>query len=209
MKPFRVLLYPDGPDWGPHGPPESFGIEKNGSHGSGWEYTHWIMKPKWKSWFDTLRNGCGGSRCPVGASVGKLAVMLVVLTVATWAPGAPNPDKDKDNDQPSIWVYQHTYDEVFQASLEAIERMGLFVTDKDKDKGTISGSGNTVIRGGIRPTPWTFDIQIEALNTKPETRIKIDCRSQLDRKGKRNLGFEAYFRRDLSSEVQKVLATYH
>jgi hypothetical protein len=136
--------------------------------------------------------------------------MLVVLTVASLAPGAPKKDKDKDNDQPSTWTYQHTYDEVFQASLEAVERMGLFVTDKDKDKGTISGNGNYQLRGGHVPRKWTFDIHIEALNTKPETRLTIDC----ERKDHSSVGAnakhtEAMFRGDLSSEAEKVLATYH
>ena len=151
-----------------------------------------------------LWNDCGRSRCPVGATVGKLAVILAVLTVATWAPGAPKKDKNIDQTEQSTWVYQHTYDEVFQASLEAIERMGLFLTDKDKEKGTVSGKGSHTLSGFFRPLQWTFGIQIEALNTKPETQVKITI-------GRPTHGgyAEAHFKRDLSSEIQKVLATYH
>ena len=158
-----------------------------------------------------LWNGCGRSRRPVGATVGKLAqIALVALTVASWASGAPKNDKNIDQTEQSTWVYQHTYDEVFQACLDAIERMGLFVTEKDTDKGTISGKGSHVLSTGWASTQWIFDIHIEALNTKPETQVKIDCESI----GK---GYSAHFRkhappifrRDLSSEVQKVLATYH
>jgi len=139
-----------------------------------------------------LWNECRRSRCRVGATVGKLAVILVVLTVASWAPGAPK--KDKDQDQEFTPVYQHTVDEVFQASQEAIERLGWFVTDKDKDKGTISG---------YHPAYKTaFDIHIEALNTKPETRVTITVKTKY-----RN--FRKDIEQRLPTQIQKVLATYH
>src|SRR5208337_173225 len=109
------------------------------------------------------------------ALITALALVLGALVLggfaAPLASGAPNNDKHKT----ATKIYQHTYDEVFQASLEAIERMGLFVTDKDKDKGTISGNGNYTLSSGTASQPWIFDIHIEALNTKPETRVTIDC----------------------------------
>jgi hypothetical protein len=117
---------------------------------------------------------------------------LVVLTVASLAPGAPKKNEEHEITQ----VCQHTYDEVFQASQDAIERAGFFVTAKDKDKGTISGNGAA--------GKFTFEMYIEPLNTKPETRVTMHGRgkhwdwrytsSQLDA---------------ILSELQKVLATYH
>lgn len=139
-------------------------------------------------------------------TVGKLAVMLVVLTVASLAPGAPKNDKDgKDGKQETTWVAQHTYDEVFQAAQDAIERLGDIVTDKDKDKGTISGK--QVIGDKI-----TFDIHVEALNAKPETRVTISstwdvrcwgCNDKLKSRVNSRL------QEKLVAEMQKVLATYH
>ena len=41
MKHFRVLLYPEGPDWAPPGPPESFAIGKmreTPPNGRNWMY---------------------------------------------------------------------------------------------------------------------------------------------------------------------------
>ncbi|MGA3166812.1 MAG: hypothetical protein ABSF14_11940 [Terriglobia bacterium] len=151
-----------------------------------------------------LRNECGRSRWPVGAAVGKLAVMLVVLTAASLAPGAPK--KDKDEDQQFTQIYSHTYDEVFQASQETIERMGMFVTDKDKDKGRISGNGKCELKGEPERHRYTFDIHIEALNTKPETRVTINC--QLKERGFTHKAYEKLFKEEFSSELQKVLATY-
>jgi len=140
-----------------------------------------------------LRNDSEQSRCSVGATVGKLAVMLVALTAASWAPGAPKKDQSHEFTQ----VYQHTYDEVFQATQEAIERRGYFVTDKDKDKGTISGNGES--------GHFTFDIHIEALNTKPETRVAIDVVF----KGLGAGAVRQSVSQKILTEIQKVLATYH
>jgi hypothetical protein len=120
--------------------------------------------------------------------------MLVVLTVAPWAPGATK----KDQNYESTHVYQHTYDEVFQASQEAIERLGYFVTGKDKDKGTISGNDAD---GRI-----SFDIHIEALNTKPETRVTMNVKFKWCFSC---AGSSKDAERRLSIQLQKVLATYH
>jgi hypothetical protein len=119
----------------------------------------------------------------------------------TALPAAPN----KDKDQAFTQVYQHTYDEVFQASLEAIERMGLFVTAQDKDKGTISGKGSHQQKGVQLPRDWTFDIHIETLSTKPETRVTINASSR----GWVLASEKAAFKQDMASELQKVLSTYH
>lgn len=149
-----------------------------------------------------LRNDHGRSRCPVGATVGKLAGVLVVLTVASLAPGAP----PKDNDEQSTRICSHTYDEAFQAAQETIERMGLYVTDKDKDKGTISGNGKYKRLDWDHLNKYTFDIHIETLNTKPETRVTINAKTG-GVMGIRSLKENA-LKEDFLSELQKVLSTY-
>ncbi len=117
--------------------------------------------------------------------------------------GSPNNDKDKDFTR----VYQHTYDEVFQASLEAIERSGLFASAKDKEKGTISGSGNYPFtgNGGTGYVEVSFDIHIEILSTKPETRITINAKA----KGYGGSSIAKRFNPLFLGDVQKVLSTYH
>ena len=146
------------------------------------------------------RNEYGRFQSPAGMTVGKLAVILVV-TVASLAPGASKSDKDQEFTR----IYQHTYDEVFQASQEAIERMGYFITAKDKDKGTISGNGIFYSKTsvGLMGKKCTFDFHIETLNPKPETRVTIDANAEV-------WGAPAASRlkERFSNELQKVLATY-
>ncbi len=100
-------------------------------------------------------------------------------------------------------IYQHTYDEVFQASKKAVERKGWFVTASDKDKGTITGTmGNT---------KNSFNIHVEALNTKPETRVTLQIKwyykkqwlvsKQMEQDGRNWVN-------SFLSELQKVLSTY-
>jgi len=136
----------------------------------------------------------------------KLAlVALAVLTTVSLAPAAPGKDKDQDE---FTQVYRHTYDEVFQASQEAIERKGLFVVDQNKDKGVITGNGKYSQQGGCMNRPIDFDIQIESVNPKPETRITLNIRLM----GKCIGGgreFRKMIANDLLVEIQKVLATYH
>jgi len=103
------------------------------------------------------KNGCGRSRYPAGAAVATLSLLSLVLILASLAQGAPNKDPD------STRIYRHSYDEVFQASQDVIKQLHFVVTDKDKDKGTIDGTG----MGG----KLTFDLHIEVLSDKPETRV--------------------------------------
>jgi len=94
-------------------------------------------------------------------------------------------------------VYQHTFDEVFQAVLETSERKGYPLLDKDKEKGTISVSADKHI---------DFYIHVEALNTKPETRVTIDPKY----KGfKVSSGAQREFSENFLKELLKVLSTYH
>jgi len=147
-----------------------------------------------------------GTRCPVGATAGKLAVMLLVLTLASCATDAPAPGSGRDEhfcEQQKTQVYQHTYDEVFQACQEAIERVGLSVTDKDSDKGAINvfdGKGKHI-----------FSLHVETINTNPEVSVTFKEYWTRIPQVPRSMD-EANCRMcllNLSHEVPKVLATYH
>ncbi|MGO9863141.1 MAG: hypothetical protein ACLPLR_05990 [Terriglobales bacterium] len=145
------------------------------------------------------RTECGRSRCRAGVAVGKLAlIVLAVLTATSSAPAS-----EQEMNQEGSQIYQHTYDEVFQASKKAVERKGWFVTASDKDKGTITGTmGNT---------KNSFNIHVEALNTKPETRVTLQIKwyykkqwlvsKQMEQDGRNWVN-------SFLSELQKVLSTY-
>jgi len=136
------------------------------------------------------RNERGLFRTRTGLAVVKLAlIMLVVLTVAPMALGASRNDKDVEFRQ----VYRHTFDEVFQASQEAIERLGWFVTGIDKDKGIISCS--------FMNSKVTFDLQMETVSQKPETQVTIVF-IKTGRVTKDSIWHT------VSTELQKVLSTY-
>jgi len=145
---------------------------------------------------------CGRSRCPVWATVGRLAVMLVVLMVAACATMGPEP-RIKDTDQGVTQIFRHTYDEVFQASEEAIERQGWFLDATDKEKGTISGRGSALVAG----VKGVFYIHIETLNTKPETRVTFISR---ENNAFRSNGIDTSVNggHRFFPELQKVLSTY-
>jgi len=137
-------------------------------------------------------NECGQSRSLRRLTAAAVAALLGILVITSLANAVPN------KDQESTQVYQHTYDEVFQASQEAIERLGYFVTDKNKDKGTVNGNAHE--------RHCSFDIHIEPLNTKPETRATINaqCKGLFP-----NGTWARSVKETFLSEVQKVLATYH
>ncbi len=133
----------------------------------------------------------GQSQCAAGVTVGRLALIaLVVLTVAFLVPAAQAKDKPEDNTR----IYRHTYDEVFQAGQDAIERKGCFVTGADKDKGIISGTC-----GGGKPT---LELHVETVSQNPETRVTFLF-------PKVRFGQSKGYLLDLfSTELQKVLASY-
>jgi hypothetical protein len=156
------------------------------------------------------KNECERSWWSGRVAVTAFALVLGVLTFCGNAASLPKPGgavpavPGKDKEEALTRVYQHTYDEVFQASLETIERLGMFVTDKDKDKGTISGNGEYSYpcgaAGPCRPK-LTFDINVETVSAKPEVRVKIQMVPP--RRG-RGVFPPVFF-----AELQKVLSTYH
>jgi hypothetical protein len=155
------------------------------------------------------KNECGRSRWAGLASVTALALVLGVLVFVGSAGSSPRPGgalpavPNNDKDQESTRVFDHTYDEVFQASLEALERMGYFVTTKDKDKGTISGNG--IFYSQSVAKKCTFDIHVEILNTKPETQVTVNAKV----KGVWGGWADTEVKRKLFMQLQQVLSTYH
>jgi ankyrin repeat protein len=135
------------------------------------------------------------------ATAGGHAEIRALLSQASLALGASKSDKGQEFTR----IYQHTYDEVFQASQKAIERMGYFVTAQDKDKGTISGNGifYTKTSVGIKGRKCTFDIHIETLNAKPETRVTINANVEVW-----GASASSRLKERFSNELQNVLATY-
>jgi uncharacterized protein YndB with AHSA1/START domain len=118
--------------------------------------------------------------------------MLGVLATASLAPAVPG----KDNPEDFTRIYRHTYDEVFQAVQEEIERKGWFITDADKDKGTITGT--------FTDRKYTFEIRIETVSPKPETRVAMNFNWKEHRTGPKYKAVALTF----FSELQKLLATY-
>jgi hypothetical protein len=133
------------------------------------------------------------------------AVVLALGILIFGGYGAPLASAAPNKDQEFTRIYQHTYDEVFQASLDAIERMGMFVSAQDKDKGAIAGNGKTSASITVY-----FEIHIEAVNTTPETRVTINTTAKGGGvcPGCKSANMN-YFKDHFSTELQKVLSTYH
>jgi hypothetical protein len=139
---------------------------------------------------------------------GVIAVALVLGILIFGVYGAPSasaaPNKDKDDQLTRI--YTHTYDEVFQASQETIERLGLTVTNADKEKGTIGGDGQYRMRNGDF-AKLNVLARIETVSAKPEVRVTLVLKIKappLEGGMARNNFVLNFF-----DELQKVLATYH
>jgi hypothetical protein len=86
------------------------------------------------------------------------------MTVLTGCATTPRPTGPRA-DYPE--VYLHTFDECLDAASTAIERLGWKLTNVDKDKGTIAGIGYLPIG------PLPFEIHIETVSSKPETRVTL------------------------------------
>lgn len=140
------------------------------------------------------------------------ATVCTVVLLAAFVANVPVV-KAKDNPEDFTRVYQHTYDEVFQAAQKAVERMGCFITEADKEKGTITGNGKCATGApGYSPgTFWKveFQVRIETVSDKPETRVIVEAKTkgQFGTYGGTGAARKA-FKEQLLSETQKVLATY-
>lgn len=131
------------------------------------------------------------------AKTAAVAVIAVLLLPAVQA---------KNKSEESTQIFTHPYDEVFQAVPDTIERMGMFVTDKNPQSGQISGKGvyKAITPAGPRNFNVTFSIHVETVSAKPETRVTMDA----SMKGLASRGWSKVFMQDFYRELQKVLATY-
>ncbi|MGA2327731.1 MAG: hypothetical protein ABSH05_15715 [Bryobacteraceae bacterium] len=123
-----------------------------------------------------------------------VAVTLSVLATA----GLAYAGKPKDKKQEATRVYRHTYDDVFQALQEAIERQGDFIDHVDKDKGTITANC-----GKMMCTP-TYEVQVVSVSVAPETRVTI----RVTTKGHLCGNIWEGVANGLLGRLQIVLATY-
>ncbi len=145
----------------------------------------------------------------------RIAAAALCFVVAALAAILVSPAKADAKDKPEDYtrVYQHTYDEVFQATQKAIERMGCFVKTTDQAKGAIAGNGKCATGvAGFSPTmSWKveFEVRIETVSAKPETRVSVEAttKGQFGNYGGVG-GARKAFKEQLLSEIQKVLATY-
>ena len=132
------------------------------------------------------------------SSINRAARVIVVSVALVFAlPTVQAKDKTQEFTQ----IFTHTYDEVFQAVPDTIERMGLFVTDKNDKSGLVNGKGSykAVLWNGVPYNyKMTFSIHVETVSAKPETKVTIDVSG----------GAREFFARDFFRELQKVLATY-
>jgi len=146
------------------------------------------------------------SRSSINLAAAGLVVAIAFLTIAFFSPAGQSKANDKGKSDDFTRVYEHTYDEVFQASVEEIERMGMFVSAKDKDKGQISGYGvyQATSRSLPRTVKMTFDIHVATVSAKPETQLTINAKG----KGSMTGWVEESFKNDFLQGLQKVLATY-
>jgi hypothetical protein len=120
--------------------------------------------------------------------------------------GAPKGDESSTNS----YIYAFTYDEVFAGCLDAIARLGAFVETQDKTKGRITGHGMHEEPGGYQRGKVNFEITINTVSGKPETRVTIVSTKKacglgcggINRRGATD------FNEQVLGELQKVLATY-
>ncbi len=134
-----------------------------------------------------------------------LALVLALCAVAAspfLTPAYAKNGSDKDSR-----VYNHSFDEVFQAAQDAMERMGLSVTAKDKARGTINSAGDYLTQCGAGPckVKMSLEVLVETVSPRPQTRLTINYKRKTMITG---AGTSGYFKSAYLSELQKVLATY-
>jgi len=132
-----------------------------------------------------------------GLSAAVATVLVAVMAGAMAASLAPAAYA-KDNPEDFTRVYRHTYDEVWDATHDAIERNGWFVTDDDKDKGIIHGNAD------FPHWKTTFEVHIETVSSKPEPKMTIKVKST----GVAGGGARKATAAGILEDTQKVLATY-
>jgi hypothetical protein len=134
------------------------------------------------------------------------AIVLAVVLDVLAGPMMAAAQDSKNNNQAFAQTYLHTYDDAFEAALVTIERIGWFPNDSVKGKGVITGTAGENPLGGTR---WnckgSFELLVESVSAKPETRVTIS----IDLQGG---GFCKDIRDDVASyyfsQLAKVLSTY-
>jgi len=109
-------------------------------------------------------------------------------------------------------IYNHTFDEVFQACQEVIERQGRFIAEKDDAQGTISIKPAVGQPVGRLDAHFVCQIRIETVSTVPETRVTIRVHTAAQKHFWYNPLEINKFGHQTANEtlvyLQKVLATY-
>jgi hypothetical protein len=145
----------------------------------------------------------------MNVSLERLTIVILALTVAPAILTFKAYGKDIEVTAQSSQIYDHTFDEVFQACQETFERDGLFIVDKSKDKGTLTAksAGQT-----DKDDRYAFDVRVETVSNKPETRVTVIA--HLVSPWHKLVGKSFYERLAQNSsqgfvvKLQKVLATY-
>ena len=141
------------------------------------------------------------SQKSINAGVGLFIAIVVAASMFLVSSA-----KAKDKPEDFTHVYRHTYDEVFQAAQDAIERMGYFITATDKDKGTITGNGTEQCQQFSKRIDFT--LTIEPTKTDGETNLTVAAKRK-GLEGALACPWTKKFSTGFLAEVQKVLATYH
>jgi len=140
--------------------------------------------------------------------LGRVAVVTLTIVLAMLTCTAYGKEIEATAEESQI--YNHTFDEAFQACQETIERQGWFIADKDKTKGTISV--HVPPKGDFNRLDTVIQIHIQTVSTQPETRVT----AHLHETARKRLGLgEKWLTDDANrnaheflANLQKVLATY-
>ncbi len=158
----------------------------------------------------------------------RVAACLLGLCVVFWtcvsASGAPGDKKEQSDKSQAIaegcttQVFRHTYDDVFQATKEALERKGQILDTIEKERGTISYKTEMIRIGRLysqNACKMVIDLRIESLasTAEPRTRVTVTARDggsepKLCRKPYGTAKWEDGCFKSFFSDIQKVLVTY-
>ena len=126
--------------------------------------------------------------------------------------GGSAPLKATDYQTTKSRVYNYTFDEVFDASVDAIMRTGYSVDVEDREAGLISGSGLNRRHGVNGPLSCniTYAIYVEEVNTKPRTKstVIVDVHSSTMFLWSAGPETSLIVNSEISDQLQKILASY-
>jgi len=151
------------------------------------------------------------------ASLGLTVVTALAVVLGTLTGNSAGSDEWCEYSQDKSEIYSYTFDEVFQGAQEMTQRLGAFADSADKDKGVITGHGMSRGAPGYK-FPVGFEIHIEVLNAKPETKVSCStrypkssrfCNRRLKEALEKGVesGAPANFNADFLGGLQKLLVT--